>query len=225
MHERSLYGHIITSAEELERCKSLFEELRRKEFIPSEDRFERYAEPQRINEVAAILCEAVGIPFPSNFQPDHPEFVENSIGLHLSASENALMLKEKGINVGSEMLCGPLKAKAVVKKIHWSYDLIVEHLDPRRKQKIRLWRVREVILSDSQKPPIPQPVIAHLKSQTVILERTDRSWSAYFDFDDRTRGFGRSESEAIGSLYINNIGKAILKNPDLFGLTIITKPT
>jgi hypothetical protein len=56
---------------------------------------------------------------------------------------------------------------------------------------------------------------------TIIIQcYGENSWKAYFSSDTSTWGVGRSKSEAVASLYTNNIGKLILENPKRFGLRI-----
>jgi hypothetical protein len=56
--------------------------------------------------------------------------------------------------------------------------------------------------------------------KALIVKGSGRSWKAYFDPDPETVGVGGSESEAVASLYLHNIGKLILEDPDRFGLRI-----
>ena len=60
-----------------------------------------------------------------------------------------------------------------------------------------------------------------MPDQIIVIESYgEKSWKAYFFSDKETLGVGRSKSEAVASLYINNIGKLILENPKRFGLRI-----
>jgi len=60
-----------------------------------------------------------------------------------------------------------------------------------------------------------------MAEQTIVIERYGKkSWKAHFASDKDTCGVGRSKSEAVASLYINNVGKLILENPQAFGFNI-----
>ena len=218
-----LNGKVITDPEKYLECTALCSILESYDFHTRE--FE-YPEKARADAFTKLyeMFQVKGVPIPA--LPTS----ENNAGFFGDlrwASERAIEIETKGLAVGMKVLAGRYaKAPAEIAEITHNYHLRICYLDPLRKTKKGLLPPSEVekegqrtiSLLDRTTGEVPGTKIP------VVIEKIGGAWNAYFDSNPDIRGVRNSDSEAIGSLYVNEVGKLILKNPGQFGLAILKKP-